>query len=117
MLYVGTDREPTKPINLANPVGLLPLLELDPDQVMLTVDQKERERGWTPGIISTLILPADLLRTAVSMRSEYWTDLALGWIASLRSIEQASETLTGLATASWASQNIRHRAQKLLNRR
>ncbi|WP_162958850.1 hypothetical protein [Nocardia yunnanensis] len=114
-LHIGTEHEPTKPIDHANLVGLLPLLELDRDQVMSTIGRKEREAGLAVGTISDLISLKSILRTAISMRSEYWTELALDWVEILPNDQELSDALTGLVTANWASQKVRHRAKRKLS--
>ena len=106
--WIGTSFEARRAVDLDHPVGLLPLLERDPNDALAIL--AESGRAGLP-----TIEPRAILRAAGEMPSDYWMSLALGWMEGGPALLEDRELLREVGEST-RSQAIRHRARQLLRR-
>jgi hypothetical protein len=96
----------------ANYIPLLPVLELDP----LEVEKSMTRTGVRIGIPRLMdYFPInEILLTAARGTSSYWVARALNWAETHRMSDAVRDRLARVAHAPWASQDVRHRARRLL---
>ena len=114
-VWVGSYEIPKRPLDLNQPIGLLPLLE-QPLSVVAAELEELNERGYT---IFSSVLTSSLPRivdAAVTMQSRYWAERALDWMEALGPRDVTYAELEQVIDARWASQHIRHKALQLKKR-
>lgn len=93
-------------------VGILPILERP-----LPLVRSEAARTATRlGLPLTLVdaLPvAEIARTALATRSDYWVDLAIEWLEAYGDRQALAEDIAGASRDKRLSQRIRHRLDRL----
>lgn len=113
-VYVGSRCAPKRLIEVDYPVGLLPLLERPYNEVVREIQAREEQLGVAPGALLSRLPLMRIPCTAIDIRSDYWTELALGWFATLPLNDQAKAALNRLPSQRWASQRVQLRARRIL---
>lgn len=111
-LFVGTEAEPQRALDMDDPIGMLPLLARPAPEVKAEIAASEERLGLVSGELAARVPISRLLHTAVAAKSDYWTGLALAWVES-RAIPATPNALEAIARATWASQKTRHHARAL----
>ncbi|WP_416430424.1 hypothetical protein [Paenarthrobacter nicotinovorans] len=113
VLYVGDEQRPKRQLDLKHPVGLLPCLERPYEEVRAELEARERELSMAPGTLLSTVPLATIPATAVATQMDYWTSLAVPWLASLPASDVDDTVIIAIEEAPWASQASRHGARKL----
>ena len=98
--------EPDKPC-----VFLLPVLELDLNEVRRLLERGLQETGLSTEFLKTFPFE-DVIVTGLESQSERWSSLALKWAEQLPVSTRLQSALDALITAG-PTQTLRHAAQKL----
>lgn len=114
-IWVGSDKEARRELDLAKPVGLLPLLEQPFSVVQAELDELSG-RGFERFSYQLRECLEAVPDVAISMESPYWTERAIEWLDARSSQTSSANQLESIATSSWASQAVRHKALRLLRR-
>lgn len=112
-LHIGDLAGPRRPLDPAQPVGLLPCLERPLSVVIAELKMREDELGLPTGTLQLLVPWRILPSVAVASQSPYWVDLAVSWFSDMAAEDRDVEVLKALETAEWAPQRVRHRARRL----
>lgn len=92
-------------------IPLLPVLEMDPRVVKEAITAVGHRIG-IPDLMDHFPIN-EILEVATRGTSNYWAARALSW-AELNAVPGSlRDRLAGLADAPWATQEVRHRAQRL----
>jgi len=96
-------------------VRLLPLLEMEPGSTHRAITDSLRDHDVSvDGGPNLPILVA--IMAALAGRSQYWADLALTWLGVVEPTPDVLAALEAVVNERWASQRLRHGAQKILRR-
>jgi hypothetical protein len=102
---VGRDADSARPVS-ANMMALLPFLERPYREVTEAVAARK-----PPGQPD---LPwVEIVRLALTWRTEYWAGLALGWLEDGFPADGLLDELAAVKDASWRPQPLRHRALRI----
>lgn len=113
-LQLGNAIGPSRALDPARPVGLLPLMERSLPELLGTLEQKEDDLGLARGHLRDLVPWRELPSLAARMPSVYWSDLALGWLESMDPADRDQDALAEMSARGWTTQRIRQRARRLM---
>ena len=108
---VGTDEDCLPVTSPRAGVRLLALLERGQLRV------RTQLHGWFATVEARpdIEVPIEAaIRAGLDSGSKHWAALALDWISASSSASSFAEPLRQVSAAAWATQQIRHRAQRLL---
>lgn len=93
-------------------VRILPLLEQPYTQVVQHITQRSPSEGYGDGLVMHFPF-AEIVRAGLVQGSPYWAALALEWFDMLPPTQQQAliSALEAVVKASWASQQVRHKAR------
>lgn len=114
--WLGSYDEAKRQLDLGRPVGLLPLLD-QPLSVVEAELQELSDRGYESFSTCIRACLGRVAEVAIKMESSYWTERAIDWIDARGPQDSSDSQLDLIVHSSWASQPIRHKALRLLNRR
>ncbi len=112
--FAGTDISPRRQLDPSRPTPALPLLEKSYVEPLRNLSEGESSNELNFG----LLLDIDaLLHLALTMGSDYWTQLALTWLNERPATDLHREDLKILQQEQWSSQTSRQTARRILLRR
>lgn len=114
-LWTGDGSTGKKPIDMDNPVGLLPLLEHSRVAVLAGLESRGRESGLPPGSMASLIPFGALAHCVAETQSNYWAKAFLDWVSQGWDAPEAIEVCDYLSRSSWTSQEVRHKASHAMH--
>lgn len=112
-VFVGDLHGPKREVDPDEPIGLLPCLERPYSVIVEELREREAELSQSLGSLIGRVPLAAIPHAAVESKSNYWADLALGWLAEMPSSEVDVAALETLENADWAAQGVRQRARRL----
>lgn len=111
-LWLGDFDRAKRLIDPANPVGLRPLIEQPYSVVQAEFEELEAGLGFQiPHLRS--IVENELIPEVLAARSDYWSDLALNWLAEMENSVRTREWIERIEHTTEVSQQTRHRARRL----
>jgi hypothetical protein len=95
-------------------VGVLPLLELAPDQLAGKLSEAASVLRISPEDLALALPVAPVLEAAFATRSDYWIERALLWIETIQSFNRPIDSMRAVIADPRVRQQLRHRTRKAL---
>lgn len=113
-LFIGDVRSPRREVDLANPIGLLPLLERSFDKARSELRARAGELGLPADELLSRVPLCAVPRVAIESQMDYWVGRALRWLRQPEFTGVARPLLEVVVGSSWASQATRQEALRQL---